>query len=496
MTPVLMGVDIGTSSTKGCLTDATGRVLRQAECPHTTSMPQPGWFEHDADAIWWDDFVTICRELLPAGGAVPSAVCVSGIGPCLLPTRADGSPLRPAILYGIDTRASQEIDDLNRILGAEAVLARGGSPLTSQAIGPKLLWLHHREPSVWQDCRRFFMASSYVVHRLTGAYVLDHHSASQCNPLYDLQGQSWAGDWAELIAPGLELPRLCSPLETAGQVTASAAATTGLPAGTPVMAGTIDAWAEAVSVEVREPGDLMVMYGTTMFLVQVAAAAQPSTHLWLTRGVLPDQLTVAAGMATSGALTAWFRDLTGQGFDALFEAAAAVPPGAAGLLALPYFAGERTPLFDPWARGVIAGLTLAHGRGHVLRALLEATAFGVRHNLEAMEEVAGRPSRVAAVGGGTKGEVWLQIVSDVTGMDQDVHRESVGASYGDAWMAAVGLGSIGQTEAWNPVVTTVRADAVRHEAYDSLYGLYRRLYVQTADIVHELARDWPTAQQA
>jgi xylulokinase len=483
-----MGVDIGTSSTKGCLTDSTGRVLRQAERAHATSMPHPGWFEHDASSVWWSDFTEVCRELLPTDVPCPAALFVSGIGPCLLPATAQGDPLRPAILYGIDTRASHEIEELNAELGSDRVLARGGSPLTSQAVGPKLLWLRRNEPQVWARCGRFYMASSYIVQRLTGEYVLDHHSASQCNPLYDLNQQAWAADWAELIAPGVELPRLCSPLETVGEVTASAAGATGLNPGTPVMAGTIDAWAEAVSVEVRRPGDLMLMYGTTMFLVQISTAARPSPKLWLTRGVFPDQLTLAAGMATSGALTSWFREVCGRDYEELFQEAAALPPGADGLLALPYFAGERTPLFDPRARGVIAGLTLSHGRGHIFRALLEATAFGVRHNLEVMAEVAGPPSRVAAVGGGTRGRSWMQIVSDVCGLNQEVHRESIGASYGDAWMAGVGAGVVTPEQSWNEVVGTVVPNPELRARYDRLYSLYRQLYPATSEIVHELAR--------
>jgi xylulokinase len=483
-----MGVDIGTSSTKGCLTDASGRVLRQATCAHATSMPHPGWFEHDASSVWWQDFVEVCQKLLGSDLPHPAALCVSGIGPCLLPATEQDAPLRPAILYGIDTRAFAEIYELTAELGEDRVLARGGSPLTSQAVGPKLLWLRHNEPEVWARCRRFYMASSYIVQRLTGEYVLDHHSASQCNPLYDLSQQAWASDWAELIAPEVELPRLCSPLEPVGQVMAAAAAATGLNPGTPVMAGTIDAWAEAVSVEVRNPGDLMLMYGTTMFLVQVSTAARPSPKLWLTRGVFDDQLTLAAGMATSGALTAWFREVSGRDYDELFREASEVAPGADGLLALPYFAGERTPLFDPLARGVIAGLTLSHGRGHIFRALLEATAFGVRHNLEVMAEVAGPPSRVAAVGGGTQGQSWMQIVSDVCGLDQEVHRNFVGASYGDAWMAGVAVGAVAPDQSWNEVVGTVVANPELRDQYDRLYSLYRQLYPATSDIVHQLAQ--------
>ncbi len=488
MTAILLGVDVGTASTKGCLTDESGQVLRRAERAHSTSSPNPGWFEHDSELIWWADFVAICRELLDGDLPAPDAVCVSGIGPCLLPTESDGTPLRPAILYGVDTRAGSEIAELNKEFGPDQLLSRGGSPLTSQAVGPKLLWLRHHEPEVWRRCRRFFMASSHLVYRLTGEYVLDHQSASQCNPMYDLYRQEWASDWAATMAPQIELPRLCFPMDEVGRVTDSAATATGIRPGTPVVAGTIDAWAEAASVEVRSPGDLMVMYGTTMFLVQISSSAKPSANLWLTRGISPGQLTLAAGMAASGALTAWFRELSGTGFEELFEAGSRVPAGSDGVLVLPYFAGERTPIFDPEARGVIAGLTLGHGRGHIFRALLEATAFGVRHNLEEMAQVAGMPTTVTAVGGGTRSGLWVQIVSDVCGIEQQLRRESVGACLGDAWLAGVGTGLVDPVRGWNPLEDTVSPDPAVRETYDAMYSLYRRLHPATAAITHQLSR--------
>src|SRR5262249_46889638 len=153
--------------------------------------------------------------------------------------------------------------------GATQILARGGTPLSSQAVGPKIRWLAEHEPDVYRRTEHLFMASSYLVYRLTGRYVLDHHSASQCDPLYDLREAAWANDWAGRIAPGLPLPDLAWPTEVVGTVSAAAAAETGLPQGLPVTAGTVDAWAEATSVGVTEPGDTMAMYGTTLFLIQV-----------------------------------------------------------------------------------------------------------------------------------------------------------------------------------------------------------------------------------
>ncbi|MDX3106044.1 FGGY-family carbohydrate kinase [Nonomuraea angiospora] len=477
---MFLGVDIGTSSSKGVLVAPDGTVVATAVREHRTASPRPGWFEHSAQDVWWADFTSIVAELARPDVA---AVGLSGIGPCVLPCAQDGTPLRPAILYGVDTRATAEIAAQTSRYGASAILERCGSPLTSQAVGPKLEWLRTHEPEVWARTRRIFMAHSWLAYRLTGAYVLDHHAASQCTPLYDTRTHEWIDDWD--LFPELELPALAWSGDVVGTVTEAAAATTGLPKGIPVVAGTIDAWAEALSVGATSPGDVMLMYGTTMFLVEVLASRAVSPRLWGTVGVSPGTYNLAAGMATSGAVTGWLRDLTGASFESLTAEAAAVGRGAEGLLMLPYFAGERTPLFDPDARGTLIGLTLRHGRGHLYRAALEATAFGVLHNLEAMRAAGGSAKRLVAVGGGTKGGLWTRIVSDVLQQEQVLSTHTVGAAFGDAMLAAQACGVSGA--GWNPVASVVEPDPAAAEDYTRLYGLYRDLYDSTAHIAHELA---------
>ncbi len=487
MTAVLLGIDIGTSSTKGVLVTEDGGVLASVARAHGTSMPRPGWFEHDAEATWWQDVCAVSRELLARAKVEVAGVCFSGIGPCCLVADKDGRPLRPAILYGVDTRAEEEIIELTERLGADRILARGGSPLTAQAVGPKLLWLARHEPAVFERSRRLFMASSYALYRLTGEYVLDHHSASQSDPLYDVRAGGWAEDWAEDLAGPIQLPPLRWPGEIAGFVTAEGAAATGIPAGIPVAAGTIDAWSEAVSVGVREPGEAMVMYGTTMFFIAVSERPVMDRRLWGTAGAFPGTFTLAGGMAASGSVLAWGRELAGVDYRQLIDEAADVVPGAGGLLVLPYFAGERTPIFDTRARGAIFGLTLGHRRAHVFRALLEGTAYGARHNLETFQDAGICLERVVAVGGGTASELWPQIVSDVTGLDQDVPAVTIGAAYGDAFFAGVATGCVEPGTRWATVARVIEPDPRAKERYDALYALYRRAYAGTAGISHGLA---------
>lgn len=484
----LMGIDVGTSSTKGVLVDLSGNLLAEASIAHGVSRPHPGWAEQDPDEMWWQDFCRISLQLTASAQAPVLAVGASGIGPCVAVANDNGVPLRPAILYGIDTRATEEIEEFKDRFGADTVLARCGAPITTQATGPKLAWLRRHEPPIYNQARKVFMASSYLVWKLTSRYVLDHHSASQSVPLYDLDRREWIEEWAGEVAPGIALPELVSPCEVVGTVTQQAADATGLAVGTPVAGGTIDAWAEAVSVGADRPGSTMLMYGTTMFIVSTESTPRRHRSLWGTVGTWPDTWCLAGGMAASGALTSWFSELVGEvSFEQLSAEALATPPGSRGLMVLPYFAGERTPLFDPAARGVIAGLTLSHGRAEIYRALLEATAYGVRHNFEAMADAGADLSSVVGVGGGTKGGLWTQIVSDVTRHPQSLRRYGIGASYGDAKLAGVAIGRIAENEPWNPTSHVVAPNPANAGLYDELYDIYRNLYSTTADIAHQLA---------
>lgn len=480
---MFLGVDIGTGSSKAVLVDEAGTLLASATRPHTTSSPLPGRFEHDAEQTWWGDFVALTRELHP-GPADVQAVCVSGIGPCALVTDAAGTPLRPAILYGIDGRAEREIAELTEAIGSAEVVARTGNRLTTQAVGPKLAWVRRNEPEVWARARRWFCASNWLVHRLTGEYVLDHYSASGSDPLYDLSARGWWPEGCALAAAELEQPRLAWPGEVVGEIGADAAAATGLAPGTPVLAGTIDALAEAYSAGCRDVGDTMLMYGSTLFMIQTVAAPAAHDGLWALTGRTPETWSLAAGMSTAGLLVDWLAGALEEDVGALVERAAAVPAGSDGLVLLPYLAGERTPIFDPRARGAWLGLTLRHGRAHLFRSALEAIALGIRHNLEAMAEAGAAPARLVAVGGGTRGGLLTQIASDATGLPQDLPSLTIGASYGDARMAADALGV--DTTGWNPVAERIEPSASAAPVYDELYGVYRRAYPALRDELHRL----------
>ena len=490
-----LGIDIGTFESKGVLVDETGRIVAQAARAHEMIVPRAGWAEHRADEDWWGDFVFIAKRLLAESQVKPEeikAIATSAIGPCMLPLDASGTPLMNGVLYGVDTRASAEIDLLNAEIGADVILQRCGNALTSQSVGPKILWLRRQRSELWENTAKIVTSTTYLTWKLTGRHVIDHYTAANFSPLYDIEKQDWCFDLAD-ICPREMLPELMWSGEIAGRITAKAALETGLAEGTPVTCGTIDAAAEAVSVGVAAPGDMMMMYGSTIFIIEIAGQRLTDPRLWHAPWLTPGSHAAMAGLATSGTLTHWFRDQFARdlpkdsAFATLTAEAEASPPGAKGLICLPYFSGERTPIHDAHAKGAFFGLNLTHGRGEMYRAVLEGIASATRHITDTYAEAGSPPTKVLAVGGGTKNRPWMQATSDLTGIDQTVCRITTGASYGDAYLAAlaVGLARPGDIARWNPANEVVRA--TRHPAYAKQYPIFRALYEQTKDLMAALS---------
>lgn len=490
-----LGIDIGTFESKGVLADHAGRIVATASTPHEMIVPQPGWAEHRPEQDWWGDFVAITRALLTDSGVDPvqiSAVAASAIGPCMLPVDAQGAPLMNGVLYGVDTRAQAEIDQLNAAIGEDTILERCGNALTSQAVGPKILWLKNARPGLYEQTAGILTSTSYIVWKLTGETVIDHYTAANFAPLYDVTRLGWADDLAPDILPLDKLPKLLWSTEIAGRITANAAAETGLAPGTPVTCGTIDAAAEAVSVGVQHTGDMMLMYGSTIFIITLTDARVRDPALWYAPWLFPGRHASMAGLATSGTLTHWFRDNFArelprdEAFSILAAEAANSPPGGNGLLMLPYFSGERTPIHDPNAKGAFFGLNLTHSRGDMYRALIEGIAFGTNHVVQTYAQANQRPGRLLAVGGGTKSTLWLQSTSDISGLPQILCEKTTGASLGNAFLAALAIGAAEPEDiaAWNPVSETITA--APNDVYAKHYALFRRLYEQTRDIAASL----------
>ncbi len=499
MTKYLLGVDIGTGSSKGVLIEAdTGTVFAQASIMHGVSLPYPGWVEQDAEEIWWGEFVQITRELLQDSEVNPLdilGVGVSGIGPCVLPVDEDFNPLRPAILYGIDTRATAEVDQYLFELGEEEVFRRSGSSLDSSSLAPKILWLANNEPDVYDNARWFLTSQNFIVARLTGIASIDNYSASTYSPIIEVENHQWIDETTAGINPIDKLPQKYWTTEIIGGVTPNAAQITGLTQGTPVIAGTIDAAAEAVSIGNSQVGETMGMFASSNSIIALTDNYTRSKTFWGLNWLFPNQFAVVGGMATVGSMTKWF-------LENIFKPSPDMPdenpyaqmteflnmsnPGANNLVALPYFEGERTPVNDPIAKGAFFGLTLRHTQADLYRALLESVGYGIRHNLEKLAQEGIQVNLINAVGGGSKNLGWMQIISDIAEVEVRVPQGVSGAAYGDAILAGIGIGlykDASQAKIWDQDALHLTPSHTDSERYQRLYRVYRSLYHQTKNLL-------------
>ena len=501
----LLGVDIGTYSSKGVLVTLDGDVIASHVIPHDMSMPKPGHFEHDADDVWWHDFVEISKMILKKSDIEPEQIIsigVSAIGSCVLPIDQDGNPLRPGILYGIDTRATDEINYLEEVISEKDIPSIKEVKLTSQASGPKILWIKNNEPEIYEKTRWFLTSQAYVVYRLTGVPSIDIYTAGGYAPIFDSISLNWVEEIEDVVTEVDRLPDFFWSHEVVGKVTKNAAALTGLAENTPVIAGTTDAAAEAISAGLAHIGDMMIMFGSTIFFIQKTEKLIQPEKFWASNFLNKGTYAFLGGMSAAGSLTRWFLNEFGypekqeedkggpNAYAALADLASKSVPGAHGLVALPYFEGERTPIHDPEAKGMLFGLSLKHTRADVYRAFLESVAFGIKHNIDEMKKEGVEAQRILAVGGGTKNLIWMQIVSDIAGISLNIPQQNIGASYGDAFMAGLGVGvfdDYSDISRWVNMKHIIKPRAETKNIYDVQFSIFRDLYEMTKPIMHRLA---------
>lgn len=472
---LLLGIDIGTTATKAVMLDTDRGIIAEAERPTTLHSDRPGWAEEDVDE-WWGNLAALTHELV--GDRKPAAVGVSGMVPCVVLLDAADQPLRRSIQQN-DARATVEIAELRRELADADILRRTGSPITQQSVAPTIRWLGRHEPETLAAARTIQGSYDAMVSFLTGERSVELNWAVESG-LYDLDAGTWAADvLAAVDLDGSLLPAVRRPSDIVGTVTATAAARTGLSAGTPVVAGSADHVASAFAAGLVREGDLLVKLGGAGDILFTTARRVTDERLYLDMHLSPDLYLPNGCMASSGSFIRWFqRELAGGATLGTLDAEAeAAGPGARGIVALPYMLGEKTPLNDPQARGAFVGLSLSHQRGDLFRAVLESIAFGFRHHLDVFAELGLSPLRVRVTNGGSRSQLWTQITADVMGLPLEKLRSHPGSALGVAFAAGMGVDAFGE---WSDIERFVEPGTViepqDHEAYDSGYSLYRSLY--------------------
>jgi xylulokinase len=471
----LIGIDVGTSGVKGLAIDEHGSVLAQAQASYPLSTPRPGWAEQDP-GLWWEATSSVLAQLRRSAGR-PEGIGLSGQMHGLVALDRRDRVLRPAILWN-DQRTARECAEIESTLGLKRLIALTGNRALPGFTAPKLLWLRRHEPDTYAAIARVMLPKDYVRTRLCGACATDVSDASG-TLLLDVAARRWS----DQVLEALELPTSWLPpvLESVDAVGHSAD-------GVPVAAGAGDQAAGALGVGVDRPGPVSVVLGTSgvVFCALPGFAADPQARVHAFCHAVPATWHAMGVMLSAAGSLQWLRSAVapGLGYEQLVSEAEAWPAGTEGLLFAPYLAGERTPHADPDARGAFVGCSVRHDRGALVRAVLEGVAFGLRDSLDLIAALGEKPTLGRVSGGGSRSELWLQILASALEIPLQRIAVDEGAAFGAAILGGAAAGLWGDVregvaatvktgETVEPVPSWIEVYGEQRERYRALYPALR-----------------------
>lgn len=502
MTKYLIGIDIGTTNVKSVLFDEEGTKISESGKEYPLYLIRPGWAEQNPEDWWRAAVETISRVVRESGvdKRKIAGLCVSSQAPTLIPIDKDGNVLRNGLIW-MDRRSQPETDFLEREIGSVKVKSITGNRIDPYYLSSKILWFQKNEPELYKKTYKILQINGYINYRLTGSITTDIAHASLMG-VFDIRRNHWSEELAALIGYDTELfPPVYQNDHIIGTVCESAAKLTGLSTSTAVVCGTVDGSAATLEAGAVDVGDAVEMTGTSTVL-------NICTDQWKDPGLLfemyhglKDILMLCGANSTTGACLKWFRDhlyhkegcstKEESSFDAMNRLAAKAIPGSDKLIFLPYMAGERSPIWDSYARGAFFGMTLKTGKEEMVRAILEGAAFGLRHNIEEARKVNASIKELRSVGGGSKSDIWLKIKASVLNMPIVVPDISTGAPFGDAIICGTGLGIYQNPGRFAKEAAKIKKiiepDAGWTVIYNELYEIYLSLYQNTKQDFYRLA---------
>lgn len=488
----LLGIDVGTTSTKVSLCDLDGKVIAEVSEEQHLESRHSGWSEEDPNQ-WWENAVRGIQRNLAVSKVDPSeikGIGVTGMVPAMVLLN-QGVPLRPSIQQN-DARAWKEIEWMKTELDERWVFERTGGSINQQTLGPKLKWLEKHEPNTFSRIQAIVGSYDYVNYRLSGTLSLEANWALESG-LYDIAKRDWIDELLKLLNIEREqLPQVYQPHEIVSYVSRHASQLTGLCEGTPIVAGCADHVASAVMADIREEGDVLIKLGSAGDILFCVDTLDTDPRLFIDYHTIPGKYLINGCMATSGSIVTWFvNEFCGSeaeeakrrqesAFEAMDKRVEDLPPGSTDLILLPYFLGEKTPLMDPLARGVLFGLSLHHRKEHVYKAILEAVSYGFQHHIETLSEKGHKAKKIVVRNGGARSRLWARIAADIIGQDIYYISKHQGSALGAAFVAGMGVNCFSQ---WSDVQRFIHIDAVispdpqRHVQYAKCFDLYKALYL-------------------
>ncbi len=493
----LLGIDVGTGGTRALIIDEKGRVVASASEEHAPfASPQIGWAEQDPSDWWRATGIAVKKALADANLRGDEIACVGFSGQMHGAVMLDENDrvVRPALIW-CDVRTDEQCREINDRVGADHVIQLTSNPALVNFTATKFLWVQDHEPQQWKRVRSVMLPKDYVRFQLTSERAIDVADASG-TLLLDVAHRRWSKEMLDACnIPERLLPKLYESPEVCGQVSAQGAATTGLKAGTPVVAGAGDQAAGATGMGIVTPGAVSATIGTSgvVFAATDRPALDPQGRLHTFCHAIPGRWHVMGVTQAAGLSLRWFRDNFGtvsqngsDPYDRLTSEAAKVAPGADGLLWTPYLMGERTPHLDPNARAALVGLTASHTRGHVVRAILEGVAFSLRDTFTIFRDMQLPVRSIRLGGGGARSTLWRQIQADIYGHEVEIVEAEEGAAYGAAILAGVGAKVWPSVDtACSTVIRVATRVAARPDVVSVMnrdYAAYRRVYSATRAI--------------
>jgi len=475
---MFLGLDLGTSSVKALVLDEGGEVRGEGSAPYRVHAPSPGWAESDPQD-WWTAAAEAALAATGSRGGQIKAVGLSGQMHGVVLSDEEGRPARPAVTWA-DARSREQLEAYGRL--DAGLRGRLGNPPWVGMAGPTLLWLRDNEPGNYRSARWALQPKDWLRLRLTGEAASEPTDAS-ATLLYDVEGDGWAYDVVEALGLRAELlASLTDPAQIAGRLTGEAADYFRLPVGTPVAAGAADTAAAALGSGLRV-GSVQLTVGTGGQLVALREepVAFPEGGVHLYRAATGHLWYSMAAVQNAGLALEWARSLLGASWPEVYEEAFSVPPGAEGVTFLPYLTGERTPHFDPDVRGAWSGMSLKHGRGHLLRAALEGVAFSLRQALEALEKTGLRAPELLLGGGGASHALWRQLLASVLRRPLRVLPDANLSATGAALLGGMATGAYpSDLDPKTLGAATDRVEVVEpaedQEAYEEAYMRYAQSY--------------------
>ncbi|MEI6875209.1 MAG: FGGY family carbohydrate kinase [Spirochaetota bacterium] len=492
MRDLAVGIDIGTTAIKALVVDMGGQIVHEASLPHELESPRTGFAEESA-TIWWRNPKSLLAGIARAvDTARLGAVGFSGMVPTLILVDGDGEPLYPSIQQN-DARATEEIGHFKTVIDETDFFRRTGNTINQQVIFPKFRWMETHHPELIPRVRYLMGSYNYCTYRLTGVATLERNWALESG-MWLVREEEWAQDILHLANISEEmLPPVHASIHVVGTTTAEVELETGFPSGIPVIAGSADHVASALATGVQDDGDLLLKLGGAGDILLATREIKLDPRLFIDYHPLEGRYLLNGCMASSGSIVKWYTAQLGVGdLEDLSLHASGIPPGSDGLILLPYFIGEKTPIFDVDARGVYFGLSLFHTKHHLFRAILEGVAYGFMHHIEVMSEMGLAVRKVYLSNGGARSDLWKRIVLDAVGKPGMYVPNHPGSSLGAAFLAAQGTGMAKNWEGLKSFLAKgvpIPFDPKNHETYQRYFDLYKRLYLSLKPLFGELARE-------